>query len=138
MNGERPSCRGMNVAGEQCGSPIVGADGWCCAHRPGGEEEMRERRRRAAEATARRLRAGGLEPDDLPPLRTPQDAETWLERIGRAVATGELANRDADAATRAVRAWLQAHDAGTVAERIAELQEVVETLKARRDIRAVP
>ena len=71
----------------------------------------------------------GLDASDLPPLRTPQDAEVWLEAIGRAVACGKLGKGEADAATRALRCWLQAHDAGRTRDRLEELAEAVAQLK---------
>ncbi len=43
-----------------------------------------------------------------------------METIGRSVAEGCLRNQDAYAATRAVREWLKAHEAGRVAERVEE------------------
>ena len=109
---------------------MLDAKGLCPAHRPGARERLREAGKKGAQVSTRlRRKAMGLEPDDLPPLRTPQDAEAWLERVGRAVATGRLANRDGDAVTRAVREWLRAHEAGAVAEQVGELGRKVAELK---------
>ena len=137
---EGPRCSGTNARGEPCKAPanLVDAETGCCpAHAPGGRERLREAARRGAQATARRLQGDGLAAEDLPPLRAPQDAEVWLERIGRAVATGELAHRDADAATRAVRAWLQAHEQGAVRKHMEQLAEQVAELKRARGLRSV-
>lgn len=141
MSGAKdPRCSATNVRGEPCKAPSSLVDpesGLCPAHAPGGRERLREAARKGAQATARRLQGDGLAEDDLPSLRTPRDAATWLERIGRAVATGQLANRDADAATRAVRVWLQAHEQGEVRDRMEELESTVEQLKGTRGLRAV-
>jgi hypothetical protein len=45
------------------------------------------------------------------------------------VACGRLANRDAVAATKAVREWLRAHEAGAVADQVEELRRKVAELK---------
>jgi hypothetical protein len=117
---------------------MLDAKGLCPAHRPGGRERLREAGRKGAEVSAHvRRKAKGLRAGELPPLRTPQDAEVWLETIGRTVAEGRLRNQDADAATRAVREWLKAHEAGKVAERVEELQEQVAALKKRPGLKAV-
>ena len=103
-----------------------------------GERPIQFTGKKGAKVSTRlRHKAAGLSSDDLPPLRSPQDAEAWLERIGRAVATGELVNRDADAATRAVREWLRAHEAGTVTEQVDELRRKVAAL-GREKLKALP
>ncbi len=129
-----PRCRSLNARGEPCRSPytLVGADGLCPAHRPGGKRRARENGKQGA----RKLRHQ-LVQDDLPPLRTPKDAETWLECIGRAVATGVLSASKGGVATSTVRAWLQAHDAGAVTDRLEELRATVAELKGERKLRSV-
>ena len=85
-------------------SPTSGEDGRCPAHRPGARERLQAAGRKGAETAARKLKgAAGLDPDELPSLRTPQDAEAWLETVGQAVATGKLANRDGQVVVQAVR-----------------------------------
>ena len=125
-------CKAKNADGNPCRAPEGMVDPitrYCPAHRPGATERLREAGKKGAKVSTRlRHKAAGLSSDDLPPLRSPQDAEAWLERIGRAVATGELVNRDADAATRAVREWLRAHEAGTVTEQVDELRRKVAAL----------
>lgn len=119
------TCQGTNADGEPCRSPVVGEDGFCPAHRPGGREEMRERARKGAEATARKLRGKALSPDDLPPLTSHEAAETWTDRIGRAAATGTLGANAANAALRAVREWREAREGGRVSERLEELMQAL-------------
>ncbi len=133
-------CRGRNEQGEPCGAPesFVNPSGWCPAHQPGGRERLREAGRLGAEVSKQvRRKWKGLRHDELPPLRTPQDAEVWLETLGRAVAEGRLRNQDADAATRAVREWLKALEAGKVTEHVEELREQVAALKKRQGMKAV-
>jgi hypothetical protein len=90
---------------------------------------MSEIGRKGAEAAARKLRrAAGLEPGELPELRTPRDAQAALDIVAHAAAEGRLPQRQADATTRAVREWLRAWEAGTVAEQVAQLQRKVAAL----------
>ena len=94
--------------------------------------------RKGAEATARKWRgAHGLEPGELPELRTPHDAQRALDIVAHAAAEGRLPQRQADATTRAVREWLRAHEAGVVTDRVEELREQVSELKHRKNLRAV-
>ncbi len=132
--GNLPRCKSLNVRGEPCKSPytLVGADGLCPAHRPGGKRRARENGKQGA----RKLRHQ-LVQDDLPPLRTPKDAEVWLERVGRAVATGVLSASKGGVATSTVRAWLQAHDAGAVSDRLEELRAMMAELKGEKKLRSV-
>ena len=132
--GNLPRCKAMNAKGKPCRSPytLVGPDGLCPAHRPGGQQRARENGKQGA----RRLRRQLLH-DDLPPLRTPKDAEVWLERIGRAVATGVLSASKGQVATSTVRAWLQAHEAGAVTDRLEELRATVAELKGEKKLRSV-
>lgn len=133
------SCRGTNAAGEPCGSPVVGEDGWCPAHRPGGRERLREI---GAEGGRAAHEGGstptGLDADALPPLAAHGDAKTWLEAIGRAVATGQLGERAAQAAIRAVSEWVKAHEGELTAVVVEELQQEVSRLQERAEPAALP
>ena len=128
----KASCRATRAGGEPCGAPpqLIGEDGFCPAHRPGARERLSEAGRKGAEATARKLRgAGGLEPGELPQLRTPHDAQEALDIVAHAAAEGRLPQRQADATTRAVREWLRAHEAGAVADQVEELRRKLSELK---------
>jgi hypothetical protein len=92
-------------------------------------EYMAELGRRGARAFHAARRKTGLDPDDLPTLNSPEDAERWLELVARAVVTGQLANRDGQVAVQAVREWLKAHDAGRMGKKVAQLQDQLEALK---------
>jgi len=132
--GNLPRCRATNTKGEPCRSPytLVGGDGYCAMHRPGEAQANRRRRRQGG-----RKSKGALLLNDLPPLTEPADAEVWLERIGRAVATGVLPASKGQVATSAVRAWLQAHEAGAVTDRLEELRTTVADLKGEKNLRRV-
>ncbi len=123
-----PRCRATNAKGEPCKAPytLVGGDGYCAMHRPGDAQENRRRRRQGG-----RKSKGALLLNDLPPLSTPQDAEIWLEKIGRGVATGTLSASKGATAASCVRSWLQAHEAGRIADQVEDLRQKVEELKAR-------
>ena len=49
----------------------------------------------------------GIDPDELGPLETLADARRWLEVIGRAVVSGQVSDRAARAALRAVSEWMR-------------------------------
>lgn len=123
-----PRCRATNAAGDPCKAPytLVGGDGYCAMHRPGEAQENRRRRRQGG-----RKSKGALLLDDLPALQTPQDAERWLEVVGRAVATGVLPASKGQVAASCVRAWLSAHEQGKVSDQVEDLRQKVEELKAR-------
>jgi hypothetical protein len=93
---------------------------------------MAELGRKGAQATAERYKRAGLEPDELGPLKNPEDARRWLELIGQAVAAGRLPNRDGQVAVRAVEAFLRAFDVGELTDRIRELEAQLKKLKRVR------
>ncbi len=129
--GDVPRCEATNVRGQPCMAPESVVDletGRCPAHRQDGHEAMRELGRRGAEATKRRWREGGM---DTTSLRTPEDAQAWLEAVARAVANAGLSNAAGQTVVRAVREWLRARDAGEVTERLKQLQGQVVKLKRR-------
>ncbi len=132
MTRKRRACAGTNAAGRPCRSPVVGSDGFCPAHRPGGSSEMR---RRALKGAIASRRAKGLAPDELPALDSPQAAERWLEEVGRAVSTGRLGHQEGRAIVGAVQQWLKAHEAGHVAERLEELAGRLDELRGGGSVR---
>jgi len=126
-------CRATNQDGKRCQSPehLVDSDtGYCAAHAPGGQERMAEIGRKGAEAMRRKWMAKGLEPGELPELRTPHDAQRALDIVAHAAAEGRLPQRQADATTRAIREWLRAHEAGAVADQVEELRRKLSELKS--------
>ena len=132
MNTKRRRCAGTNAQGGACQSPMVGEDGYCTAHRDGGSAAMAERGRKGAESLRKHWRGQVLDEKELPPLRTPQDVEQWLEVIGRAVATGRLSHNQGRTIATTVREWLKAHEAGKVSQKIEELSEAVAKLRVER------
>ena len=126
-------CKALNAEGRPCGSPESVVDpesGLCWAHQPGGRERLVAAGRKGAEATARKWRGrGGLEPGELPELKTPHDAQEALDIVAHAAAEGRLPQRQADATTRAIREWLRAHEAGAVADQVEELRRKLSELK---------
>ena len=62
-------------------------------------------------------------------LESHQDAKRWLETIGRAVATGRLGDRAAQAAIKAVSEWVKAEGERVGAVEFEQLREDVEKLK---------
>ncbi len=129
----RRVCGGTNAEGAPCSSPIVGADGFFPAHRPGCGERMK----RLATKGALASRKSGLDPDDLPTLYGPRTASLWLDRVGRAVATGRLGHREGTAVVRAVEAFLRAHDAGEVTDDLARMREALKAWTKTGDTGAI-
>ena len=127
-------CAGTRADGTPCQAPenLVDPDtGLCPSHSPGAPERLSEAGRKGAEATRRKhFTPSALDPDDLPPLRDHDSAKLWLERIGRAVATGTLSDRSATAAIRAVSEWLKAHEGALVAEDVQALRDRLEALES--------
>jgi hypothetical protein len=86
------------------------------------------RRRGLRGAIASRSRKT-LNPDDLGKLTDHADAKRWLETIGRAVASGALSDRAAQAATRAVAEWIKAEESRLTREVVEQLRRRVEELE---------
>lgn len=105
-------CKGVNADGEPCRSPpqFVGEDGYCKAHRPGGQEEMKRLAYLGGAASKAKREPPKLEEDVLPPLEGHASAKAWLEIIGRAVLMGRIERDQADPANWAVREWIAALD----------------------------
>ena len=101
---------------------------------------MAERGRKGGLATQRKAASRGLDPAELPDLRTHEDAQNWLETIGRAVATGRLSDRQAQAAIRAVAEWVKAEGERATVEVVNELRSEIDRVKseiASGSIRAI-
>jgi hypothetical protein len=92
--------------------------------------------RRGGEATRRKLRQGGLEDGELPPLDGPKAAARWCEIAARAVATGRLSNSEGRTVARLIQVFLRSHDAGEVAERMEALERDIADVR-RRGLEAV-
>lgn len=121
------TCNGTNDAGDPCGAPpaVVGDDGWCDAHRPGsGKSEMSKRGQRGGLAATAKNRSPGLDPDDLPPLDSPEAAKQWAEIVGRNVASGRLGRSEGNTILKAISRWLSA-------EEHREAKEALEEMKRR-------
>lgn len=138
-----PRCTGTTASGSPCKAPANLLDpktGFCPSHAPGASERLSEFGRKGARATARKHSKPGLDAQELGPLRTHEDAQSWLETIGRAVATGRLSDRQAQAAIRAVAEWVKAEGERATAEVINELRSEIDRVKAEiasSSIRAV-
>jgi hypothetical protein len=93
--------------------------------------------KRLATKGALASRKSGLDSGDLPTLDGPKTAALWLDRVGRAVATGRLGHREGTAVVRAVEAFLRAHDAGVVTTDIERLRSALEQWTKTGDNRAL-
>ena len=79
----------------------------------------------------------GLDPSELPPLRSPQDAERWAEIVGRAVSEKRLTHSEGRAIASLLREFLKAHSEGKVAGRVEKLRAQVEALRKHDELKAV-
>ena len=131
-------CKGVTRAGEPCRAPehMVDQSGFCHAHGPAARERMAERGRKGALSLRRKVKGSGLTEDDLGALESHQDAKRWLETIGRAVATGRLGDRAAQAAIKAVSEWVKAEGERVGAVEFEALRQDVEKLKELYSSRA--
>lgn len=123
--GAKRTCRGTTDSGQPCQSPLVGKDGWCDAHRPGGREEMKRRGRKGGEAKAN---GTGLARGDLGPLETSADAERWCQVIALAVAEGTISTGRGNALRKCVKEFRQARADRLTEEKLNLLETKVREL----------
>lgn len=131
-----------------CGAAGVGKDGLCKAcriERDEGPEAKREYMAKIGRRGAYSLhsqKAKGLDEKELPPLESHEDAKQRLDLISRAVLTGRIGDRPAQAAIRGVEAWLKAEGERLAAQVVEELKVEVDRIKAeltgRPKLRATP
>ena len=134
-NQAEPACAGTNADGAPCGvSPRLlhrAEDGtyWCRVHDP---DETIAAERRAASlrgALTSKIRHQGVSVSDLPPLTSPAAAQTWAERIGRAVALRAIPPKAGTAALRALSEWTRARDLHVRETHLRDLEAEVERLR---------
>lgn len=119
-------CQGTKADGTPCGAAARFIDpdtGYCASHDPAKREKLLQAARKGGKATARRNARDGLKPDELPDLESPQDAAKRLDLIAQAVGTGRLGHQEGRTMTGAVKEWLKAFEAGSLADRVEELQQ---------------
>lgn len=137
---DKRSCSGSNASGEPCGAPpeLVDAEtGYCPAHAPEGSDRMREIASRGGKAAAAQGR-DSLHPDDLGELESFEDAKARLDLISRAVLTGQIGTKVANAAIRSVREWVRAEGERAAAEDLEALREELERVKEEMDTAREP
>lgn len=123
-------CKATTVAGTRCRAPSNVVDPktiLCPAHAPGGREMLREAGKKGGEAMARRFERIGLSAEDLGSLGSVEDVRRWLERIGQAVASGQLDHKAAAGALKAAEIatkMLQTASREEIADMRSELQRV--------------
>src|SRR5690349_16856708 len=112
-------CAGRTADGSPCAVPsellVQRADGvsWCSSHDP--SPVAREARKlaslRGGESTrAKHRQRAVLDPGELGPLESPEDATRWARTIGEAVATGRLSASAGQTVTRVLAEWTRARD----------------------------
>jgi hypothetical protein len=102
--------------------------GYCFSHDPGAATERTAARTLGGVRTASRKRRG-LDPSELPPLESLEDAERWSAVIAKNVATGALSSAQARAVMHALSLFLKAREAVAFSDRLKTLEALV---KGRR------
>lgn len=128
-------CNGTNASGEPCGAPpeLVNRDtGYCPAHSPEGHNRMKEIASRGGKAAAAKA-SGGLHPDDLTELESFEDAKRRLDLVSRAVLSGRIESKVAQAAIRAVSEWVSTEGERAANEDLEALADELERLKEELD-----
>lgn len=113
-------CKGKTDSGDPCGTPprLVGSDGYCPAHRPGGRDEMSRRGKKGGYVSTSPRRGHGMQ---LPPLDNLDAARTWAEETARALAEDRISAKKANGINRLLKSWMSAYSEGESmeAERLA-------------------
>lgn len=126
--GDRPTdgrCAHVRDDGSRCGTTFGLCDchGKCFSHAPCRADELREAQRRGGISAHRA--DGSLDADDLPPLRGPRDAEAWLAALATARVEGRITTSLSAEVRKVLKAWLDAHDAGRVSDRLDALTDAL-------------
>jgi hypothetical protein len=130
-------CTAIKTNGERCEQTIgLDMDGLCQAHRPGGLERMREVAAAGGAASARKAQGEGFTADELPPIKTLEDAMIRLDLIQSAVLCRRIVHHEASSAAKAIDSWVKAHAAhmtqGLVNELRAELDAKTHEIESLR------
>lgn len=123
-------CKETNAAGEPCGASPSFVDPetrLCTTHQPGARERLSEQGKKGAKATKKKWDRPGLTPDQLGELEDVGDVKRWIALITGGVLSGQVDQKDATAATRALKVWLNAN------EHEGEYQALQEELEELRD-----
>ena len=120
-------CKGMKANVERCRSRFVnGQTGFCPAHGPGASERMSAMGKRGGSVKSPRRKIS-----DLPELQTAEDAQKWLEYIGRAVLHGYMDSREANVARQVVSDWRKGHEETQTQEQIAKLERSIRNFRRK-------
>ena len=71
-------------------------------------------------------------------LETLEDAQAWLKRIASAVLAGDVTHQQANAASKALKTWLDAEGARLEAADVEELQALAKALQGRPEAEVFP
>lgn len=113
------SCLGTKADGSPCDSPVVGADNYCPAHRPGDEAARHDKAMRGGLAHAAKYRGDAFTADELPDLESVDDAKKAFSQVRRAVGCRRITHAEGNAMNKAIEGWLKANEAD-VTERLTE------------------
>jgi hypothetical protein len=108
----------------------VTGTGFCIAHSPGGADFMRDIASRGGQATRARLMGVAFEAEQLPPLRTIEDAKAGLDQVRIAVMTRRLTHAEGNAASKAIAEWIKGEGAAVTSRLVNELRTELDAKEA--------
>lgn len=119
------------VDGRPCQAPpkfVSPSTHFCFTHDPARAEELARGQRLGGMVTAKRFRAKALEPGELGPLDSPEDAMRWCAVAAAAVAEGRLSSAQGGTLRGLVAEWIRGHDLAVRLTRLAALEKQVATM----------
>lgn len=129
------TCQSTNARGEPCGAPakLVGDDGFCPTHRPGGLDRVRAASAKGGAANRAKHEAAGMAETELAPILTVEDAKRELDAIRRAILTHKIRHAEGTAAGKVVAEWVRAHGVGMTQQVINELRRELDARKEENE-----
>jgi hypothetical protein len=129
------SCQGTNVSGEPCKAPVVGADGFCAAHREGGVERLREQASQGGKASTAKYATEGFRADELPALTDHASVKASIGVAMTAHAERRITHHELGAHTKACETWLKVDSAQVTKQLVNDTQKELE--RAKREIESL-
>lgn len=125
------NCQGTNASGEPCRAVIVGDDGYCAAHREGGQERLKEQASRGGAATSAKQASEGFRQGELPALTDHASVKKSIEAALSAHAERRITHHELVAHMKACDTWLKVDSAQMTRQLTDDTQKELE--RSRRE-----